>query len=181
MKQTCNLGNLYAAVRATAWPALKGALLVAAGFLSLAAVMTVTLMVGHPEEMARITHGAARNFFVVELVGLVGLIAYGLFVDKVQTILKLLATVIAMGIASGVVEYVLWLGKTAPEFGWANLPAIFELSNVTWGVRFGLLPMQLCIGLLGLASVVLIVGLIWGVLSNICDYGARVRAQQPQA
>jgi hypothetical protein len=181
MKQTCNLGNLYAAVRATAWPALKGALLVAAGFLSLAAVMTVTMMVGHPEDMARITHGAARNFFVVELLGLAGLIAYGLYVDKVQTIFKLAATIIGMGIASGVVEYVLWLERTVPEFGWANLPAIFEVSNVTWGVRFGLIPMQLCIGLTLLAGVGLIVGIIWGVFSNICDYGARVRAQQPQA
>jgi hypothetical protein len=177
MKQNCNLGNLYAAVRATAWPALKGTLLVAAGFLSLAAVMTVTMMVGHPEDMARITHGAARNFFIVELVALAGFIAYGLYVDKVQTIFKLVGTVIAMGIASGVVEYVLWLGKTAPAFGWANLPAIFEVTNASWLTHLGLLPGQMLVGGVLMAGVAVVVGLGFYGLSEACKYGAHVREQ----
>jgi hypothetical protein len=186
MKNNCNLANLFAAVRAAAWPTVKAIFIIAGGFLALGACLTAADLLVHPEMLSSmLQRTSSRNVLIAECVGLVLLVSYGLCRNRTETLLKIVGCVIGLGLALGFARYAQWVFKTVPAFGMENMPAIFEVSGLSFGARMGILPVQIGVGLLGVMGVCMVLGVIWYGLYETCKYGANVRQQNaannPQA
>jgi hypothetical protein len=157
---------------------VKGILCVAGAFLALAGAMTVCELMVHPENLSgMLQRSASRNFLITECVAVAGLMGYGLYRNRTETLLKIGGCVIALGLALGFARYAHWVFKTVPAFGMENMPAIFEVSGLSFGARMGILPVQMGVGLLGVMGICMLLGAIWYGLYETCKYGAKVRQQ----
>jgi len=178
MKNNCNLANLIAAVRAVAWPTVKAIFIISGGFLALGACLTTADLLVHPEMLSgMLQHTGSRNFLIAECVGLVLLVCYGLYRNRTETVLKIVGCVIGLGLALGFARYAHWVFKTVPAFGMENMPAIFEVSGLSFGARMGILPVQIGVSLLGVMGICMLLGAVWYGLYETCRYGAKIRQQ----
>ena len=179
MTKTCNLANLYAAVRVTAWPALRAIAVITAFCFALAGLAGIARLAVNPADVANIA-GDSRYYFAACFASLAGFVVYGMYRDWITTMQAIVAVMLTILVVLGSGAYVAWLATNVPDFNLDNVSALFAVSSAPWQVRAGLIPAQVAVILFWLPAVGAAAALGWYVVSEVCKYGARVRAREPQ-
>lgn len=178
MSKSCSIVNLFAAIRAMAWPTFKGISLAVLSFFSFVGIAALLTLAANPNQSVFVSV-ESRYFATAGISSLAGFLLYGLYLDWKPTLIFIGSAVAVLGcLLIGPVLYVQWLASVVPDFALNNLSALFAVSGKTMPVRLELIPAQFVVGLTLLAMASSVVWLLWGVLALTCEYGASVRDRE---